>query len=451
MSQQDQKREIFGSRLGFLFAAAGSAIGLGSLWRFPWLVGANGGSAFLIIYLVIAVFIGISLFMCELVLGRATQSSNVGAFRKISPSWASLGGLGPLAAFLILCFYSVVGGWIIYYFFRTIAGLNITDPALTAELFNNFTADPVLPLVLHGIFMGLTMLICYKGVVNGIEKASTIMMPILFAIIVPLAVRALTLPGAAEGLRFYLVPDFSRVTAKTFMDAMGQVFFSLSLGMGATLTYGSYLGKHENIPVLSLIVTLVDVLIGFMAGIIIFPIVFSFGFQPGAGTGLTFITMPAIFSEMPAGKLFGSIFFFLFFLSALTSSISLLEAAIAYLIEEHGWDRKRATLVSGTVSFVVGCLASLAMGPLSGFTIKGLNFFGQLDWVSATILQPLCGILTAILVSWIWGSRNAIQEITSDGRVKFALASIWTNVILRCVAPISVGLIFLAGLGVIRL
>ncbi len=230
MNQQNQSRETFGSRMGFIFAAAGSAIGIGNLWRFTWLAGVSGGGAFLLIYLLTGVIVGVSLFMCEIALGRYTQRSNVGAFRKIRPSWTWVGILGPLASFLTLCFYSVVGGWIIYYFFRAFGGFGGPDPAVTERVFSSFTGHAVWPIIFHGVFMGLTMMICYTGVKDGIERYSSIMMPLLLALILILTIRSLLLPGAAEGLRFYLVPDFSKITAKTFLDALGQVFFSLSLG-----------------------------------------------------------------------------------------------------------------------------------------------------------------------------------------------------------------------------
>jgi NSS family neurotransmitter:Na+ symporter len=449
MNQQNQSRETFGSRMGFIFAAAGSAIGIGNLWRFPWLAGVSGGGAFLLIYLLTVVIVGVSLFMCEIALGRYTQRSNVGAFRKIRPSWTWVGILGPLASFLTLCFYSVVGGWIIYYFFRAFGGFGGPDPAVTERVFSSFTGHAVWPIIFHGVFMGLTMMICYKGVKDGIERYSSIMMPLLLALILILTIRSLLLPGAAEGLRFYLVPDFSKITAKTFLDALGQVFFSLSLGVGSMLTYGSYLGKQENIPRISVIVPLMDTLVAFMAGLIIFPVVFSYGFEPGAGVGLTFVTLPAIFSQMPAGNLFGAVFFFLFFLAALTSTISALEAVVAYLAEEHGWERKRATVISGIVIFFIGCISSLSFGPLSGLTIAGLNFFGQLDWFVATLLQPLGGILTAIFVAWIWGGANALKEVTNGGAIQFRLGNVWANLMLKFIAPVLVTIVFLAGIGVI--
>jgi len=439
-------REGFASRIGFIFAAAGSSIGLGNIWRFPWLAGTYGGAAFLAVYLAIVVVVGITMFMGEVALGRYAQRSNVGAFKKVNKSYGWLGSIGLIAGFMILSFYSVVGGWVIYYVFRAILGFNMTDPALTEQFFVNFISNPISPLFFHALFMGITIWICYNGVQDGIEKYSNIMMPALFIIVLILAVRSLLLPNAIEGIKFYLVPDFTKFSAEGALAALGQVFFSLSLGMGSILTYGSYLGKNENIPNVSLIVPLMDTIIAFLAGIIIFPAVFSYGFEPSSGPGLTFVTLPAVFSEMPLGQLFGGAFFFLLFLAALTSAISLLEPLIAYMIEEHSWTREKAALIIGGIIFVVGCFASLSMGPLSGFKIFGLVFFDLLDWISNNLLLPIGGMLTALFISWIWGTKNVLTEVTNEGLLQFGLGKFWANVMLKFVAPALVFIVFLAGL-----
>ncbi|HQA60108.1 MAG: sodium-dependent transporter [Tepidanaerobacteraceae bacterium] len=451
MSQKQEmlkEREGFASRIGFIFAAAGSAIGLGNIWRFPWLVGAYGGAAFLAMYLIIVALVGITMFMGEVALGRYAQRSNVGAFKKVNKSFSWLGSIGLIAGFMILSFYSVVGGWVIYYCFRAVIGFNMTDPTLTEQLFVGFISNPLSPLFFHALFMALTIWICYNGVKDGIEKYSNIMMPALFVIILILAVRSLMLPNAIEGIKFYLVPDISKFSAEAALAALGQVFFSLSLGMGSILTYGSYLSKKENIPNVSLIVPLMDTTIAFIAGIVIFPAVFSYGFEPSSGAGLTFVTLPAVFSEMPLGQLFGAAFFFLLFLAALTSAISLLEPLIAYMIEEHGWSREKAALIIGGIIFIVGCFASLSMGPLSGFKIGGLVFFDQLDWVSNNLLLPIGGMLTALFISWIWGTKNVLNEVTNEGILDFGLGKFWANVMLKFIAPALVFIVFLTGLNI---
>ncbi len=443
------RREAFGSRVGFVLSTAGAAIGLGNLWRFPWLCGANGGGAFVLIYLGIMFLVGIGLFMCEVALGRATRRSSVGAFREIRKSWGWAGALGPLTSFLELCFYSVVGGWVMCYFLHALSGFGSMTPRESAQLFADLTSDPFLPIAFHGVFIGATMIICLKGVRGGIERFSTMMMPLLFVLVLMLAVRALALPGSREGLRFYLVPDFSRVTAGTFRDALGQVFFSLSIGTGSILTYGSYLERKENIPMLSAAVSLMDTAVAFMAGLIIFPVAFSYGFEPTAGMGLTFITLPAVFGEMPAGNLFGALFFFVFLVAALTSSISYLETVVACLIEAKGWNRGLAVTLSGVLVFVVGCVSSLSLGLLRGFTVGGLSLFGLLDWLAVVVLQPLGGMILAIFVGWVWGKRNALYEVRNGGKIRFSLGNAWVDIVLKFIAPILIGVIFLAGLGLI--
>ncbi|HHV07445.1 MAG TPA: sodium-dependent transporter [Firmicutes bacterium] len=445
-----ESRETFGSKMGFIFAAAGSAIGLGNIWRFPYLVGMYGGAAFLIVYLVMVAIIGIVCFVAEVSLGRHTRQSNVGAFKAIKPSWAPVGLIGIIAGFMILSFYGVVGGWSIYYFFKAIAGFPSADPGVCGDMFGSFVSHPVSPLIFTALFMIATIYIVYSGIQDGIEKYSNIMMPALFVIIVILAIRSVTLPGASAGLEFYLKPDFSKITGETLLAALGQVFFTLSLGMGSILTYGSYLSQDENIPSVCTTVPLMDTLIAFLAGLVIFPAVFAYGFEPTSGGGLVFITLPAVFSEMPAGILFGSAFFFLIFLAALTSAISLLEPVVAYMIEEHGWERRRATVIMGSIIFAVGIFASLSNGVLSGFKIGGMVLFDLLDYISGNWLLPISGLLTAIFVAWVWGSDNALQEATNDGTVEFAWGNLWANVLIKYVAPILIAIVFLSSIGLIK-
>lgn len=446
----EQNRETFGSRMGFIFAAAGSSVGLGNIWRFPYLVGMYGGAAFLLIYVLFILIIGIVCFIAEVSLGRYTKQSNVGAFKAIKPSWAPVGLIGIIAGFMILSFYSVVGGWTIYYFFRAIVGFGFADPSASANLFGGFISHPLYPVLLHALFMGITIWIVYKGVQDGIEKYSNIMMPALFVVIIILAIRSLTLPGGEAGLAFYLKPDFSKLTGESLLAALGQVFFSLSLGMGSILTYGSYLNKQENIPFVSTVVPIMDTLVAFLAGLVIFPAVFAYGFEPGQGGGLAFVTLPAVFSEMPAGNIFGAAFFFLLFLAALTSAISLLEPVVAYMIEEHAWERKKATLIMGAIIFTVGIAASLSNGIWSGFTLAGKNFFDFLDYVSGNILLPVSGMLTAIFVAWVWGSKNALKEATNDGTINFSWGNLWANVLIKYVAPILIAIVFLSSVGIVK-
>lgn len=445
---EQQSRETFGSQVGFVFAAAGSAIGLGNIWRFPYLAGMYGGAAFLFVYLAIVVVVGVVCFIGEVSFGRHTRQSNVGAFKSINKAWAPAGLIGILAGFMILSFYSVVGGWTIRYFFQAFSGF-FADPVASGDFFGAFISDPLMPIIYHALFMGATIWIVYNGIQDGIEKYSNIMMPALFVLILILVVRSLTLPGGQEGLAFYLKPDFSKITGETLLAALGQVFFTLSLGMGSILTYGSYLGKDENIPNVSTIVPFMDTLIAFMAGLIIFPAVFAYGFEPGQGGGLAFVTLPAVFSAMPAGNLFGAAFFFLLFLAALTSAISLLEPVAAYMMEEHGWTRNKAVLIMGSIIFLVGVVASLSNGAWSHISFFGDNFFDFLDNTSGNILLPVSGLVTSIFIAWVWGSEHALKEATNDGTITFAWGKLWANVLIKYVAPILITLVFLSSIGII--
>ena len=446
------KRESWASRIGFILAAAGSAIGLGNIWKFPYLAGQGGGAAFVFVYLLAVAFIGLTVMLAEFAIGRAAGLDAIGSFKKLAPRtfWWVTGAFGVLAAFMILSFYGVVGGWSIAYIFKMLFGslANLSGEEYS-NIFVNFITGTTEPILWQLVFMGLTIGIVVAGIQGGIEKWNKILMPAIFVILLLLIVRGLTLEGAMAGIEFYLKPDFSKINGGVILAALGQAFFSLSLGMGAILTYGSYLNKKENIPQVSLIVPIMDTLIAFLAGFIIFPAVFSYGFEPASGPGLTFVTLPAVFSEMPLGQLFGAAFFFLLFLAALTSAISLLEPLIAYMMEEHNWKRQQAALVIGGIIFVVGIFASLSMGPLSGFKIAGLVFFDQLDWVSNNLLLPLGGMFTSLFIAWIWGTQNALKEITNDGLLNFGMGNFWANVMLKYVAPVLVFLVFLTGLKII--
>ncbi len=343
-----QRREHWGSRAGFILAAAGSAVGLGNIWRFPYVTGENGGALFLIVYLVMVVFIGYPLFINEMVIGRTAQKDPVGAFRALAPGtpWWLVGGLGVLTGFVILSYYSVVAGWSLAYTWRAVSvgfggGLDYS-----AE-FSALIASPGRLLLWHGLFMLLCMVIVSMGVKRGIERWTEILMPILFVLMLVLIIRAVTLPGAGAGIRYFLRPDPSRFSPKMLLNAVAQAFFTLSLGMGAIITYGSYLGDRDEIPGSAAWVVGTDTVVAMLAGFMIFPAVFAFQLEPGAGPGLTFMTLPNVFARMPLGRWFGSAFFLLLSIAALTSAISLLETVVAYLVDEKGFRRDVAAAVLG--------------------------------------------------------------------------------------------------------
>ncbi len=469
MQSSEVKRDQWGSKLGFIMAAAGSAVGLGNLWKFPFLAGQNGGGAFVLVYFIILFVVGFTLMMAEITIGRYAQLNAIGAYRKIRAGWGWVGSLGVLAGFLILSFYSVIGGWIISYLVKAISGsFNTADVKVLGNMFAEFTTSTGMPIFYHGVFMLLTLGIVVGGIQNGIEKYSKIMMPALLGMLFLVMIRSVTLDGAMEGIKFFLTPDFSKITGGVILAALGQVFFSLSLGMGCMITYGSYLSKDENIPQSSMIIPLVDTGVALLAGLAILPAVFAFGFSPSAGPGLLFITLPAVFSKMPMGSLVGAAFFVLALFAAVTSSISLLEVCVSYVVDEWKWTRRKATLIISGMIFALGVPCSLSQGPWSHITlIKGKNILDSVDFLATNVLLPLGGIFLSIFIGWIWGLRkeqrihktddgktviswelaytDAIKEVTNDGKVNFALAPLWAFLV-KWLAPIAIGIVFLQGI-----
>lgn len=442
-----KKREQWGSRIGFIFAAAGSAVGLGNIWRFPTVVGQNGGGAFVLLYLVLIFLIGVPVLIGELSLGRKTQRNPVGAFAAIRPgtSWRLVGLLGVGAGFIILSFYSVISGWSVAYVAKFIQGrFTGLTPADIAQEFDLLVAHPILPVLWHGIFMAMTIGIVILGVAKGIERWSKILMPLLLGLLVILALRAVTLEGAGDGIAWLLRPNFTGLRFGTVLVALGQAFFSLSLGMGAMLTYGSYLKSREDIPGSAVYIALADVAIAILAGLVIIPAVFAFGLDPEAGPPLIFITLPAIFQSIPLGGVFGTLFFVLLSIAALTSAISLLEVVVAFFVDELKWSRKTAAPLVGTIIFILGIFSSLSNGILAGFPIWGMPILDFKDFITANIMLPLGGLLTVIFVGWVWGSKNAAAAARGNGK-GFALAGVWLFLI-RWVIPLALVYILVSGL-----
>jgi NSS family neurotransmitter:Na+ symporter len=446
MATAADSRGNWGSRAGFVLAASGSAVGLGNIWKFPYMAGENGGAAFLIVYLAIVFTIGISVMLCEFVIGRASERSPVGAYAKLrGGAWPIAGFLGVAAGFIILSFYSVVAGWAVAYVFKSALGLlQTSDPAELSRLFGAFSSHPWEPILYHAAFMAMTVAVVIAGIEQGIERACKILLPLLFLIMVALAVRSLTLPGAMEGLKFYLYPDFSKVSAQTMNGALSQAFFSLSLGMGAMITYGSYLARHENLTRATLMVTLFDTAVAFTAGLVILPAVFAFSFDPSAGPGLVFITLPAVFAKMPAGVFFAVLFFILLTIAALTSAVSLLEVVVSYFVDQHGMPRNRSAAMAGGLIFLLGIPSSLSLGLWKDHTIAGKDFLSLMDYVGSNLLLPMGGIAVTLFVGWVILPR-ALEEATSRGAHAFPLARCWVF-ICRWIAPAAIGWILVGGL-----
>ncbi|MCU0285712.1 MAG: sodium-dependent transporter [Acidobacteria bacterium] len=428
-------RENWGSKIGFILAAAGSAVGLGNIWRFPYMTGKNGGAVFLLVYLGAVIIVGLPIMLAEIALGRATNKNPVGAFTAIKPKspWNLVGYLGVLTGIMIFAFYSVVAGWSVGYFIKSVTGeLNNIDSVKAGEIFNTFVANGTWQVILTGFFVFITALIVVMGVTKGIERMSKIMMPALFVILILLVVRSITLPNAGTGLEFYLKPDFSKINPGVIVAAMGQAFFSLSLGMGAMMTYGSYLGKKDNIPSAGGWVAFLDTSIAVLAGFMIFPALFSVGgIQPTEGPGLVFQVLPIIFSKIPLGIIVGPLFFMLLIIAALTSTISLLEVPVAYIIDERKWSRKKANIAVSIFTFLFAIPCAL-----SG------KFLGLWDLIWGNFSLSIGAFFIAIFVGHVWKTANALQEI-NQGTTRFKSAKIWA-IWIKYISPVIIVMILLS-------
>lgn len=438
-------REHWRSRLGFILAAAGSAVGLGNIWRFPHVTGTNGGAIFLLIYLVTVAIIGYPLFVNEMVLGRRTGRNPVGAFRALAPRapWWLAGALGVFTGFVILAYYSVVAGWSLAYTWQAVAG-GFPDGADFAARFVAHISRPGMTILWHGVFMILCTAVIAAGVVRGIEKTVTVLMPLLFLLVAVLIGRALTLPGAGAGIAFFLRPDYTQLSARTFLDAIAQSFFTLSLGMGAIITYGSYLSRREEIPGNALAVIGLDTGIAVLAGLAIFPAVFALGFAPDAGPQLIFITLPAVFARLPLGSYFGFLFFLLLSIAALTSAISLLEVVVAWAVDEHRLPRPRAAILLGGAIFLAGLPPALGYSQWSGFRFLGHDLLDTYDWFANSLFLPLGGLLAAIFTGYAWGAGRARDEANLvPGRIRVGRGWVF---LIRFIIPAAIVLIMFFGL-----
>ena len=439
-------KESFGSKFGIIAAAAGSAIGLGNIYRFPCEAGANGGGAFFIVYLSIVLLMGLPLMMSELVIGRRSGKNPVGAFKALAPeskSWGSIGYIGVLCAFLILAFYCTVAGWTIDAVGKSIINYyHGLDKTTILNDFNTMINETWQTILSEGIFLFLTAFIIIKGVTKGIEKYSKILMPVLLGILIILCIKSLTLPGAGKGIAFFLKPDFSKITGKVLISALGQAFFSLSLGMGALITYGSYIAKKDNLTSTAFAVCISDTLIAILAGIVIFPAAFTFGIKPEAGNELAFVTLPMLFNQMAGGYFFCLIFFLLLTIAALTSSISLLEVPVLYLTEQLNISRKKATIYSAIGAFILCIISSESLHDGSPLKIFGLSIFDAIDTFSSKFMLTIGGLLTVIFIGWKMKKDDFYDEYTNSGTVNMGLRKI-IYFIIKFLAPVAITLILI--------
>ena len=448
---------MWSSRLAFILAATGSAVGLGNVWKFPYMAGENGGGAFVLVYFLCVLLIGIPIMMAEIDIGRGGRQSAINSMRILAHEesqhgvWQLLGWGGMLAGFLIISYYSVIAGWTLAYVFRALAGhFDGLSAASAGELFNALVGDPERLLAWHTIFMVMTTIVVSRGVKSGLEQAVRVLMPALFILILALVGYAMTSGQFLRGMEFLLVPDFSALTRGSVIQAMGQAFFTLSLGMGAIMMYGSYLPRSASILRSSLIIASLDTLVSILAGLAIFPIVFANGMEPGAGPGLVFMTLPISFGQMPGGLFFGTLFFILLVFAAWTSAISLIEPATAWLVENRQMNRVRAAVLVGLLAWLLGIVTIMSF---SGWAFsfdfhgdtKSNGLFDMVDILTANIMLPLGGLAMALFAGWFMARRSTQEELQlGDGLLYRA----WLFAV-RFVAPLGVLLIFMSGLGVI--
>ncbi len=448
------KRDGFTTGMGVIAATLGSAVGLGNIWKFPYLTGSNGGAAFILVYVLSTLLVGLPVMIAELTIGRRARADAISTFKKLAPEkqpWWIVGAMGVLASFLIMAFYSEVAGWVFAYIFKAIGGSILsTDPAVNAKAFEALVTDPFQALLWQWIVLALIGGIIVLGVSKGIEKATKRLMPVLFVLLLVVCIRSLTLPGAMQGVVFLFQPDFSKMTGSIILSALGLAFFKLSIGMGTMITYGSYFRDDQDIPGTALKVMLADLSVSILAGLAIFPAVFAFGFQPNAGPSLLFQTIPAVFASMPLGNIFVIIFFVLTAVAATGAMLSLLEVPVAFLNERVGLSRRNATLATVAVLALVGSGAALSNSLLADVKPFGKTFFDLFDYTSSNVLLPLGGLFICLFTAWVFG-RTSIQEALSNQGTLSNSAVVRAIIFLvRYIAPALVALVLLNGFGVFQ-
>ena len=446
-------RDGFTNTFGVLVATLGSAVGLGNIWKFPSLTGTNGGAGFLLVYLLATLLVGLPVMIVETMLGRAARANAVTTFERVAPHnqgwWKIIGWMGFAAALLIMSFYSEVAGWVYAYIFKAISGsLTTTDPKIAGDIFGELVANPFSSLIWQWVVLGITGSIIMMGVSKGIEAVTRKLMPLLFILLLVLCARSLTLTGAAQGLTFLFSPDFSKISGAVVLTALGLAFFKLSIGMGTMLTYGSYFRDDQNIPVTTTRVMLADLTVSLLAGIAIFPAVFAFGFAPEAGPSLVFMTIPAVFTSMPGGTLFMTLFFILTAVASVGAILSLLEVPVAILSERFGFGRKKASLLTILAIALLGAPAALSSSLTAEFKLFGMNSFNLFDFLSSNILLPLGGILICLFVGWVYGLPQLEKQLSNNGTLHNRLLLKTVFFLVRFLTPLLIAAVLLHGLKV---
>lgn len=435
------------SKIGFVLSAAGSAIGLGAIWKFPYTAGTNGGAVFFLLFLAFTVLIGLPVLLAEFYIGRQTQRNAVDAFKALAPQslWPWVGRMGVAACFILLSFYSVVGGWVLAYVVHAFTGAVAPD-ADFKQLFGDTISNPAVAIGYQALFMLITVWVVQNGISQGIEKASRYLMPALFVVFLLLAVRSLLLPGAMEGVSFLLKPDFSAVTADTVLTALGQAFFSLSLGVSAMVTYAAYLDNKQDLFRSANSIMWLNMLVSLLAGLVIFPAVFALGFEPGEGPGLIFAVLPAVFQKIPFGTVLFAVFMLLVTFATLTSAFAMLETVIAAAIHNNEQRRRRVTWLTGAAILLVGIPSALSFGAMSEFTLFGKTVFDLWDYLITSWIMPVGALMTAIFVAWILPKSNVLAHVQEGSTLPHKIAAVWYQT-LRYAAPVAILLVFANTLG----
>ncbi|WP_419095331.1 sodium-dependent transporter [Aeribacillus kexueae] len=446
------KHEQWASKLGFILASAGAAIGLGAMWKFPYVAGTSGGGAFFLLFLFFALFLGYPLLVGEFTIGRHAQSDAILTYKKLAPNtyWFLTGWIGIVVSFIVLSFYSVVGGWILLYTVKAMTGqLSGLTQEEYGALFGLIISSPVEPLISQFIFILLTIIVVASGIQKGIERASKWMMPALFVLFIVLVIRSLTLDGAMEGLKFLFVPDFSAITSSTILFALGQAFFTLTLGVSVMVTYSSYLSKEHSLPKSAVSIVILNIVIAMLAGMAIFPGIFTYGFEPGEGPALVFIVLPAVFNQLPFGIFFLTIFLLLFLFAALTSAFSMIEIIVAAIAKDDAKKRKTATWVIGILIFIVGIPSCLSFGAMSDVTFWGKTVFDLMDYVASNILIPIGALCISLFISFKVPVNTLKEEMEQGSSIGQTFFKIWFFLI-RYVTPVAIIIVFLDTLGLLN-
>ena len=449
MADKTKVREQWGTRAGFVIAGAGAAVGLGNVMKFPWMTGKYGGAAFLFVYVIVMLLVGVTMLLCDFLVGRNGKCAAIESYRKLNANFVWMGYLGILCGLLALSYYAVFGGWMLYYMLNSFGTLATIEPDAVFGFFGAFISSTWGPLVGTFVFMLMTCVIAAGGIRKGIERASKFMMPVLLIILVILVIRAVTLPGAFAGIVYYLKPDFSQINLSVIAAALGQVFFSLNVGTTTMVNYGSYLSDEENVPRSTAYIVFTDFAIAFTAGLMVIPSAFAFNIEPGAGPALLFVTMPSLFAQLPFGGLFCFLFFVLLLFASLTSSVSILEIFVPNLTEHcPKVSRAQSAYLGGLIALVLAVPVSFSFGMWSEVKLFGMTIFELYDNFICRIAFPLIAMCTAVLVGWLWGKEKAVAAYSNNGQIKSSLSGVWFFLV-RYLCPVFLLMVVLNGFGIL--